>query len=177
MRPSGIRSASQCRSEELSFFEPSEGIQAALSIAMLVIEVTKQGRPKSSVGKNRALHMIEGFDFDDETGVYKLRIDPRWCAMFDNREFSLVDWHKRLRFGVHQDMAKALQRLVATSNEPVQRYRIEWLKGKLQYGGRLRDFVIALRRAMAELERLEIVQASDINMSTKGHPQAVWRRL
>jgi len=148
-----------------------------LSFAMLVIEVTKQGRPKSSVGKNRALHMIEGFDFDDETGVYKLRIDPRWCAMFDNREFSLVDWHKRLRFGVHQDMAKALQRLVATSNEPVQRYRIEWLKGKLQYGGRLRDFVIALRRAMAELERLEIVQASDINMSTKGHPQAVWRRL
>ncbi|MEM5449093.1 hypothetical protein [Paraburkholderia guartelaensis] len=51
----------------------------ALTFAMLVIEVRdKDGRPKLSVGKSRALHMIDGFDFDDEAEAYTLRIDPRW---------------------------------------------------------------------------------------------------
>jgi hypothetical protein len=149
----------------------------SLTFAMLVIEVTRQGRPKLSVGKNRALHMIDGFEFDDEADSYALRIDPRWRVLFDNREFALIDWQKRLRFGAHQDMAKALQRLVATSDDPVQRNRIDWLKVKLEYGGRLRDFVEALHRAMRELERLEIIAAGRVELSTKGHLQAVWTKV
>lgn len=149
-----------------------------LTFAMLVIEVrTKDGKPKLSIGKNRALHMIEGFDFDDEAEAYTLRVDPRWRVMFGNREFALIDWEKRKRFGARQDMAKALQRLAATSDESIQRYALDWLKEKLEYTGRMRDFVDALGRAMRELERLEIIAGGRIESSTKGRTQAVWTKL
>lgn len=149
-----------------------------LTFAMLVIEVrTKDGKPKLSVGKSRALHMIAGFDFDDEAEAYTLRVDPRWGLMFSNREFALIDWEKRKRFGPRQEMAKALQWLVATSDESIQRYALDWLKEKLEYTGRVRDFVDALRRAMRELERLEITAGGRIESSTKGRTQAVWTKL
>lgn len=150
----------------------------ALTFAMLVIEVRdRDGRPKLTVGKNSALHMIEGFDFDNEMEAYTLRIDPRWQTMFGNHEYALIDWEKRMQFGVRQDMAKALQRLAATSDESVQRYALEWLKKKLEYTGRERDFVVAVARAMRELERLEIIAGGRIGTSARGHTQTVWTRL
>lgn len=43
----------------------------ALTFAMLVIEATKGDKPKMSIGRTRALHMIEGFDYDEEKrGIY-----------------------------------------------------------------------------------------------------------
>jgi len=88
-----------------------------------------------------------------------------------------VDWTKRLQFGIRQDMAKVLQRLVATSNEQIQRYAIDWLKDKLEYTGRMRDFLNAVERATRELERLEIIAGSRVELSTKGKIQAVWTKL
>jgi hypothetical protein len=147
-----------------------------LAFAMLVIEVTKaDGKPKLSIGKTRALHLIAGFDYDEASEEYTLTIDPRWHAMYGNREFALIDWEKRREFGRNQDMAKTLQRLVAASSNPVQRYALDWLKAKMEYSGRLRDFRDALARACAELERLEIITAHKIEDSTKGKPQlAMW---
>ena len=148
-----------------------------LTFAMLVIEVQKDGEPKFTVGKSSALHMINGFDFDAEAEAYVLRIDPRWRLMYANREFALIDWNKRLQFGARQDMAKALQRLVATSNDLIQRNALDWLKNKLQYTGRPRDFVEALDRAMRELERLDIIADGRREVSTKGRLQATWVKL
>ena len=147
-----------------------------LAFAMLVIEVTKaDGKPKLSIGRTRALHLIAGFDYDEDSEEYTLTIDPRWHAMYGNREFALIDWEKRREFGRGQDMAKTLQRLVATSSNPVQRYALDWLKGKMEYSGRMRDFRDAMARACAELERLEIITAHKIEDSTKGKPQiALW---
>lgn len=150
----------------------------ALAFAMLVIEVqTKDGKQKLAIGKSRALHMIEGFDYDDEAEAYTLRIDPRWRSMYGNREFALIDWDKRLQFGQHQNMAKALQRLVATSDETVQRYALDWLKHKLEYNSPMRKFREALESAMRELERLEIIAGGRIEASSKGKAQAVWTKL
>ena len=74
-----------------------------------------------------------------------------------------------------QDMAKTLQRLVATSSDPVQRYALARLKETMQYGGRMRDFRVALERAMRELERVEIAARWQIGQSTKGNDQlTVW---
>ena len=148
----------------------------ALSFAMLVIEVTKaDGKPKLSIGKTRTLHLIAGFDYDEASEEYTLTIDPRWHAMYGNREFALIDWGKRREFGRNQDMAKTLQRLLATSSNPVQRYALDWVKEKMEYSGRVRDFRDALTRACAELERLEIITAHKIEDSTKGKPQlALW---
>lgn len=141
----------------------------ALSFAMLVIEVIdKEGKQKFSIGKTSALHLVAGFDYDDASESYTLRIDPRMKALFSNKEFALVDFDKRLLFGKHQNMAKALQRLIATSATPVQRYSFDWLKEKMVYSGRMRDFKASLSAAMVELERLEIISKWRIEDSTKG---------
>lgn len=147
-----------------------------LAFAMLVIEVTKKdGKPKLSIGRTRALHLIAGFDYDEDSEEYTLTIDPRWHAMYSNREFALIDWQKRREFGRGQDMAKTLQRLVATSSNPVQRYGLDWLKGKMEYSSPMRKFREALTVACTELERLEIITAHKIEDSTKGKPQlALW---
>ena len=147
-----------------------------LAFAMLVIEVTKaDGKPKLSIGKTRALHLIAGFDYDETSEEYTLTIDPRWHAMYGNREFALIDWEKRREFGRNQDMAKTLQRLVATSSNPVQRYALDWLKAKMEYASPMRKFREALTAACKELERLEIITAHKIEDSTKGKPQlALW---
>lgn len=147
-----------------------------LAFAMLVIEVTKaDGKPKLSIGRTRALHLIAGFDYDEDSEEYTLTIDPRWHAMYGNREFALIDWEKRREFGRGQDMAKTLQRLVATSSNPVQRYALDWLKGKMEYSSPMRKFRGALTGACTELERLEIITAHKIEDSTKGKPQlALW---
>lgn len=150
----------------------------ALAFAMLVIEVrTKDGKQKLSIGKSRAIHMFDGFDYDPEAEAYALLVDPRWREMYGNKEFALIDWEKRLQFGRNQDMAKALQRLVATSSDQVQRYALDWLKKKLEYEGRMRDFRDALEKAMRELERLEIIAGGRIEKSTKGKDQATWTKL
>lgn len=145
-----------------------------LAFAMLVIEVTKaDGKPKLSIGKTRALHLIAGFDYDEDREEYTLTIDPRWHAMYGNREFALIDWEKRREFGRNQDMAKTLQRLVAASSNPVQRYGLEWLKSKMEYASPMRKFREALSGACTELKRLEIIAAHRIEESTKGKPQLV----
>ncbi|MBD8872873.1 plasmid stabilization protein [Rhodanobacter sp. DHB23] len=148
----------------------------ALSFAMIVIEVrTRDGKLKLGIDPTRALHLIDKFDFED--GTYAIRIDPRWHAMYSNSEFAMVDWNKRLQFGLHQDMAKALQRLVATSSDPEQRNALDWLKSKLEYTGRKTDFEDAISRAMNELVRLEIIRDGRIEVSSKGRTQAVWTKL
>lgn len=148
----------------------------ALSFAMLVIEVKKSdGKPKLSIGKTRTLHLIAGFDYDEDSEEYSLTIDPRWHAMYGNREFALIDWEKRREFKSNQDMAKTLQRLLATSSNPVQRYALDWLKDKMEYSSPMRKFREALDVACVELERLEIISAHQIEESTKGKPQlALW---
>lgn len=142
-----------------------------LAFAMLVIEVQKDGKPKLAIGKTRALHLIEGFDYDDEAEAYTLRMDPRWRSMYGNREFALIDWDKRLKFGQHQNMAKALQRLVAASSDRQQPFALDWLKGKLEYSSPMRKFKEALGSACKELERLEIITGWKIARSTKGKAQ------
>jgi hypothetical protein len=147
-----------------------------LSFAMLVIEATKDGKPKLTIGKTRALHMIEGFDYDDEAESYALRIDPRWRGMYSNREFALIDWIKRLQFGQHQNMAKALQRLLPASSDQQQYFPLDWLKRKMEYSSPIRKFREALESACKELERLEIITAWKIAKNTKDKEQlTLWQ--
>lgn len=146
----------------------------ALTEATLFLEAKKpDGSTRYSIGKTVSFRIIDGFSYDDEAAKYSYSLDPRWVQMFGNREYSLIDWDKRMQIGRGQDMAKTLQRLLATSADPVQRYALDSLKQKMQYTGRLRDFREALTRAVQELERLEIVVRGNIEDSTKGKPQLV----
>jgi hypothetical protein len=148
----------------------------ALTEATLFLEAKKpDGSTRYSIGKTVSFRIVSGFVYDDETESYTYTLDPRWVQMFSNREYSLIDFERRLMIGRGQDMAKALQRLVATSADPVQRYALDWLKSKLEYSGRMRDFRDALMRACAELERLNIIARARIEQSTRARAQlAVW---
>jgi len=128
-----------------------------LSFAMLIIDIYKQGKYRLSIGQTHALHMINGFIHDEKRGLYALNIDIRWRFLYENKEFSLIDWNKRLQFGQHQNMAKALQRLIATSSNQVQRYSLEWLKAKMEYNSPIRKFRETLESACKELKRLGIL--------------------
>lgn len=148
----------------------------ALTEATLFLEAKKpDGSTRYSIGKTVSFRIVQAFAYDDQSETYTYTLDPRWVQMFGNREYSLIDWDKRMQIGRGQDMAKTLQRLLATSADPVQRYALDWLKAKMEYGGRMRDFRDALTRACTELERLEIITAHKIEDSTKGKPQlALW---
>lgn len=146
----------------------------ALTVATLFIEAKKpDGSVKFRVGHLEAFHIVQSFRYDDASETYSFVMDPRWVQLFSNHEFALIDWAKRLEIRRGQDMAKAFQRLIATSSNPVQRYALDWLKDKMQYVGRIRDFRHALDRAMRELQRLELVATWKIEPSTKGKEQLV----
>jgi hypothetical protein len=153
----------------------------ALTAATLIIETKKpDGSTKyrvGGIGNTKTFHILADFDYDEDIEAYTYTLDPRWRILFGNREFALIDWHKRLLIGRGQDMAKALQRLVATSADPVQRYPLDWLKDKMQYASPMRKFKEALTNAMRELERLEIIAGGRIGTSTKGNAQAIWTKL
>ncbi|MFM9437874.1 hypothetical protein ACFDR9_004966 [Janthinobacterium sp. CG_23.3] len=145
----------------------------ALTEATLFLEAKKpDGSTRYSIGKTVSFRIVSGFTYDDDAETYSYSIDPRWVQMFGNREYSLIDWDKRMQIARGQDMAKTLQRLVATSADQVQRYALDWLKDKMEYAGRMRDFRDAITRAVNELERLEIASGR-IEDSTKGKPQLV----
>lgn len=150
----------------------------ALAFAMLVIEAKKNnGEIKYSIGHTETFRLIEGFRFDPDIDEYTLRIDPRWHLVFENREFALIDWEKRFLFGRGHDMAKALQRLLASSSNSPQRYNLAWLRAKMEYTGRMRDFRGSLARACEELKRLQIIDSHCIEESTKDQEQlVVWLR-
>ena len=148
----------------------------ALTEATLFLEAKKpDGSTRYSIGKTVSFRIIAAFSYDDEAEAYSYSLDPRWVQMFGNREYSLIDWDKRMQIGRGQDMAKTLQRLLATSADPVQRYALDWLKAKMEYASPMRKFREALAAACAELKRLEIITAHKIEDSTKGKPQlALW---
>jgi hypothetical protein len=145
----------------------------ALRAATMFLESRKaDGSTKYKIGGMVSFNIIKELaGFEEDGAEYQYMIDPRWTKMFSNREYSLIDFDKRLQIGRGQDMAKTLQRLIATSADPVQRYALDWLKDKMEYSGRIRDFRDAVEKAVAELERLEIIAKGKIEMSTKGKEQ------
>lgn len=150
---------------------------SALTIATFIIKTTTQhGNSNYEFGKAKSFHLLEWFELDGETDTYMIKIDPRWQRVYGSKEFALVDWEKRLQITQGQDMAKAIQRLIATSNEAVQRYALEWLKAKFEYASPLRKFKESLRAAVHELERLSIIKSGKIEASTRGKEQLVIHR-
>lgn len=145
--------------------------------ATLFLEVRKQdGSFHYAVGKMDSFNILKDVSFDGGSETYTYTLDPRWVLMFGNREYSRLDWGKRMQIGRGLDMAKTVQRLVATSADPVQRFALDDLKAQMQYASPLRKFREALAAACKEVERLGIISAWRLEESTKGKPQlAMWR--
>ena len=154
--------------------------------SMLFLEARKpDGSTRYTIGTMETHNKLESFNLlkelsyvaEGETYLYLL--DPRWVVMFGNREYALLDWDKRMQIGRGKDMAKTLQRLLATSADTVQRYVLDGptgLKAKMVYASPMRKFREALEMACEELSRLEIVSNWRIENSTRGLLQlTLWR--
>jgi len=144
-----------------------------LAFSTAAIRVKTKAYVIGEQGKQKTFGILSEYGHDEAAGMNYFIFNTNWHKLFLNREYALIDWEKRLEIGRGHDMAKALQRLFATSADPVQRYGLEWLKDKLQYTGRLRDFKNALLRATAELGRVEVIAGGGIERSTKGNDQLV----
>ncbi|WP_291808511.1 plasmid-related transcriptional repressor protein [Limnobacter sp.] len=149
----------------------------AMTEATFFLEATKpDGTTRYTIGKTKTLRIIAEFDFDGSEYSYKL--DPRWVTMFGNKEYSLTNWEKRMWIKRGHEMAKTMERLVATSNETVQRFALEWLKRKMGYSSPMRKYREALDSACKELARVGIITTHKIEISTKGSPQlTIWKSL
>ena len=144
----------------------------------LFLEAKKRdGSTRYSIGKMGSFNVLKDLSYDDVNETYTYMLDPRWVVMFGNGEYSLLDWDKRMRIGRGLDMAKTLQRLVATSADQVQRHALDRLKAQMAYGSPMRKFRRSLDAAVLELERVEIIARGRIEESTKGKPQLVLWRL
>lgn len=124
-----------------------------------------------------ALHLLDGFTYEPEDETYYLRLDKRLLQLFSHSEFALVDWEKRFMITHRVDLAKRLQRLVATSSDKTQRYSLKYLKEVCCYNSPMRKFKDALLEALEELERLHIIRNPQFEMSRTGEEQARWLRL
>ncbi|MFM0729319.1 TrfA [Paraburkholderia sediminicola] len=157
-----------------------KGITALSTFSIAIEARSKNGETKYSIGyhpRSRLMNMLGGLDYDDKLDEYWLFVDERWRQTFSNQEYGFVDWDKRLQIGRNQDLAKSLQRLVSTSVDTVQRHSLESLKVRARYTSPMRKFRGAVKRAMEELERCEIIAGGRIEHSTKGKEQAVWTKL
>ena len=143
----------------------------AFAKATLIIEArTPEGAKRYHVGDTKPFRILD-FEYTAATEEYSYTLDPRWKMLFGNREYALVDWGKRLQIGRNLDMAKTLQRLIATSKDSTQRYNLEWLKDKMQYTSPMRKFKESIRTSIDELQRLDVIAAGYIEVSTKGAEQ------
>lgn len=121
-----------------------------------------------------ALHLIDGYALDEDTGEYWLRMNPEIIKLFGHMEYGLVDMHTRLRIGRKQDMAKWLQNYVATHEEGkthvISAQLLQLWSGST---GRLRDFQArSLLKALQELERLGLIRDAQI----RGDGKVSWLR-
>lgn len=140
----------------------------------LFLEAKKpDGAPRYTIGRMESFSVLKDLSYDDVSEIYTYTLDPRWVVLFGNKEYSLMEWDKRMQIGRGLDMAKTLQRLVATSADPVQRFELARLKTQMEYISPMRKFKEALTAAVRELERLEIIAKGRIEDSTKGKPQLV----
>lgn len=145
-----------------------------LRAGTMYLEAKKpDGSSRYCIEKMQSFNIIKDLNYDDVTDAYSYILDPRWVQMFGNREYALIDWDKRMQIGRGQAMAKTLQRLVATSCNLVQYYKLEQLKQQMQYAGRARDFKNALLKAVLELERLQVIKNGRIGQNTKGKEQLI----
>lgn len=143
----------------------------------MFLEVRKaDGTAKYKVGGGMvSFNMVKDVSYDADSETYTFVVDPRWCVLYGNREYGLLDWDKRMQIGRGLNMAKTLQRHISASSDSPQRYALDDLKTLMQYTGRMRDFVDALEKAVKELVRLEIIAKWDIGKSTKGREQlSMW---
>lgn len=145
-----------------------------LLIGVIEIEIKNKvrigGTPQSA-----GLHLISSYEYDPEVDSYVLTLDPRILSLFYNREYSLIDWSKRLQISKRIDMSKWLQNYLASHQAGPHKISLRLLKSWMDYSSPMNKFKLALQESLDELARLEIIYGPRIEMSVRSKElQANW---
>lgn len=105
------------------------------------------------------LPLVADWVQDEVTGRWEFTIGGKVRALFQNHEYAFVDMAKRKRIDRRVDLAKWLQSYAATHETGLHRISVANLKKWCNYKSPMRKFMEALKEALAELERLEILTA------------------
>ena len=105
--------------------------------------------------------LIEGFERNEATGEHVLYLSPRLAELFEDDNYTRIDWEIRLDLGM--DLAKWLHGYIAshraTEKNP-HRIGLERLRDLCGSDyERLRDFRDDVRKAMAQLQAAGVVTA------------------
>lgn len=139
----------------------------------LYIQTKQEAKNSYQVGGLKAFHIISGFEYSESTQSYSFKLDTDWLKLFANREFSLINWEKRMQISRQLNIAKALQRLISTDSNKTQHYNLSLLKETFAYTGRMNDFCASLKKNTDELIRVGIISFGEIRRSSKGTLQLV----
>lgn len=139
-----------------------------LSEAMIEVELrNKSGEPIFS----GAMRLIEDYSLSDIGGIVTYRMNPSWCGLYAPGRYAIIDLAVREKFGRNQYLAKALQRIILTSNKIHQHHKLTTLKDRTGYAQRrIYDFTRAITGALRELERIGIISNAGIAKNKKGEP-------
>lgn len=143
-------------------------INTLLNATLAIENLTRDGQLIYSVGHDSPLHMLSGVGIETKTDTLIVVIDPRWKKIFGECEYSIIDWHKRMRIRKGQDIAKAIQRIVCASSNTVQRLKLSDLKQLLHFSSPMNKFRKSLDEAARELLRVEIIEDWDFDYLKSG---------
>ena len=156
-------------------------IMAIAAAAMLISKHSKRthyqagSKEEDEDGNRRLFRFIQDYNGSFKRRVFSYALDPRWPLLFSNEEFGLIDWEQRMAMKRGAIMARALQRLIATSASPPG-YRLDMLKERFRYRSSMYKFKQALRNAVMELERVGLIEAGRITRNRDGYEQLVLTR-
>lgn len=140
-----------------------------LAFAMVTIETDKY--KIGGTVETEVFHLIQSFHHKPREDSYRVSLDPRIHKLFSNKEFSLIDWQKRMQICRRTDMAKYMQRLIATDRAAIQRYALVDIKERMVYESPMNKFKEAISEALEELVRVGIITSSKFEESTRGREQ------
>lgn len=101
-----------------------------------------------------AYHLIGGLWYNENDGTYYYYIPKSSYVLFLNDGYGFVNMDRRFALENRVDIAKWIQAYAVSNAKGEYSIELERLRDRCGYAGRLRDFRMAVREALAELVRV-----------------------
>lgn len=109
------------------------------------------------------LSLIDEWTRDEETGQYKISINPKIKVLFSNNEYGYINWPKRMAITNKVDLTKWLQTYISAYQKGAQRHRFDTIKTLCGAKSRINDFREDIGEALKELQRVKIIVSYSVD--------------
>ena len=130
------------------------------------IEIEVSGKFKIGT-KAAGVHLIDKYEYNEETKEYSYIVDPSIVMLFENDEYSLIDWEIRKRFSVRVEMCKWMQNYISSHKPGSQFVSASNLRSWMGYKSPMRKFITALDEVLTELKKYNIISEYTITDDAK----------